>query len=203
MTATASPLVQASRHIAALFPAGSLADGEFIELRTFKGKTPGPRAFHRYSANAVCDALRLSARGFDIYVGVAPRRCPESDNITTCPHKARGGKDHIGRINWAFVEADVEKPYASIEEILARFDSLSIPPDLVVTSGGGAHGYWQLDEPTADFARVEKLTRALRKQLGHDPAIDVSRVLRVAGTVNYKYPALPVAAVVRWRRDAA
>lgn len=195
-------LVHASRHIATVFPANSLDANEFMEVRTFRGKRAGPRTFHRTHAGLIPGALRASAKGLDVFVGVAPRRCPEHVTITSCPHRARGGKDHIARIGWAFVEVDVGKGYESVDEILERFDALPLPPELVVTSGNGAHGYWQLSEPTSDFARVERLTRALSRQLGHDPAFDVSRVLRLAGTLNYKYVPPRITTVVRWAPHA-
>ncbi len=196
------PIENAARHVESVFPVGSLAAGEFMEVRTFRAKRPGRRSFHRDHRQLISTALRASTNGHDVYVGVAPRRCPETTSITACPHPARGGKDHVSRIAWAFVEVDVGKGYESLKAILARFDDLDLPPDLVVTSGNGAHGYWQLTEPTSDFARVERLTRTLSRQLGRDPAFDVSRVLRLAGTVNYKYTPPRIASVVRWRPGA-
>lgn len=189
-------------HISTIFPLGSLESDEFMELRTFRARRPGPRTFHRSHAELISAGLRASANGLDVFVGVAPRRCTENATITSCPHRSRGGKDHIARISWAFVDVDVGKGYDGIDDIFARFDGLALPPDLVVMSGNGAHGYWQLSEPTSDFARVERLTRALSRQLGRDPAFDVSRVLRLAGTMNYKYLPPRTTTVVRWTPHA-
>lgn len=200
--ATNRRLSHAARHVATIFSASSLEADEFMELRTFRGKQPGPRTFHREHGDLISEALRLSAEGWDLFIGVAPRRCPDNATITSCPHRSRGGKDHIARIGWAFVEVDVGKGHDSVDAILERFDGLPLPPELVVTSGNGAHGYWQLSEPTADFGRVERLTRALSRQLGRDPAFDVSRVLRLAGTVNYKYVPPRPTAVVCWTPHA-
>lgn len=200
--AITSPAIAASFHIGTLFSPDGMLPGEHIELRAFK-KGAIEREFHRYSAIAVQAALRLSHRGFDVFVGVAPRVCAESEDITRCPHKARGGKDHIARIGWAFVEIDTGKgEYENVGDILARLDALALPPDMVIASGGGCHAYWRLEPPTSDVHRFERLTRVLQRHLGHDPAVDISRVLRVAGTTNHKYAERPTVSVLRWRPDA-
>lgn len=198
----ASPLTAAAFHIGTLFPPDALGAGEHIELRAFRGKAPGPREFHRSTATAVQSVLRMSARGFDVFTGAAPRRCPDREDIAACPHTAKGGKSHIARIGWAFVEIDAGKgEYENVAEVLERLDALAVPPDMVIASGSGAHAYFRIDPPISDVARFERLTRALRRQLGHDPAVDISRVLRVAGTVNHKYAERPVVSVVRWGRN--
>lgn len=196
-----SALVEAARHIGQLFPTGALAPDEAIELRTFLHGIPAERAFHTATAVAVRDALRCSDLGHDVFVGVAPRRCPDAATMRTCRHRIKGDKRHVGRIGWAFCEIDTAKgEYQTTDEILDRLDSLNIPPHLVVASGsGGAHAYWRLDQPTSDAGRFERLTRALVRTLGHDYAIDVTRILRVAGTRNRKHDPAPLVRVVRWR----
>jgi len=201
-TAITSPLIEATFHVGTLFSPDGMLAGEYIELRAFHGNTV-ERTFYRHSALAVQAALRLSDCGFDVFIGIAPRSCAESEDITRCPHKGRdgaphGGKVHVRRIGWAFCEIDAGKgEYSRVADILARLDGLALPPDMVIASGAGCHAYWRLEPPTADVARFERLTRALRRQLGHDPAVDISRVLRVAGSRNHKYPERPIAAVVR------
>src|SRR3990172_4167052 len=58
---------------------------------------------------------------------------------------------------------------------------------VIVASGMGAHAYWVLGEPTSDLARVEAINRGVRAKLAGDNAIDAARILRLAGTYNYKH----------------
>ena len=69
----------------------------------------------------------------------------------------------------------------------------------VVHSGRGLHGYWLLRESIPLRAedqrrRFAARLRALSTKLGGDPAVaDVARVLRLPGSLNYKYdPPRPV-----------
>ena len=101
----------------------------------------------------------------------------------------------------AWCEIDVGKPYETIEQIVAALDAAQLEPDLMVASGGGVHAYFLLDEPTTDLARLERLNRALVKRVGKDMAVDASRVLRLAGTLNFKYgPPRPVQLLLRRAR---
>lgn len=74
-------------------------------------------------------------------------------------------------------------------------------PDIIVESGTGFHVYWLLTTSmyvrTGRWKEIEAVNRALAKKYRGDiAAIDVSRVLRVPGTLNHKHtPARPVSAV--------
>ena len=79
---------------------------------------------------------------------------------------------------------------------LARFP---VQPSAVVHSGRGLHAYWRLrsyvslEEPN-ERARFGEALRRLALALGGDPAAtDLARVLRIPGSLNWKYtPARPV-----------
>ena len=76
------------------------------------------------------------------------------------------------------------------------------PPPLVVDSGGGYHAYWPLAEDL-DVSAWKALALALKARcdscgFNADPTVtaDAARVLRVPGTLNYKYnPPRPVVVV--------
>ena len=66
----------------------------------------------------------------------------------------------------------------------------SHPPQLIVDSGNGYHGYWFLEpfslrEPE-ERQHLKNTLRGLCHRLGGDPAVvDSSRIMRVAGTTNF------------------
>ncbi len=57
-------------------------------------------------------------------------------------------------------------------------------PDLLVSTGGGIHGWWLTDSSvtTEDADRW----RAWSKTLGSDPVADLPRILRIPGSLNVK-----------------
>jgi hypothetical protein len=76
--------------------------------------------------------------------------------------------------------------------ILARLEGFNPAPTLIVFSGGGYQALFRLDEPlyiggTAErWEELEAYNRHLAVVLGGDiPTINVDRILRVAGTVNW------------------
>jgi hypothetical protein len=129
---------------------------------------------------------------WDVFFGVGLRRCPSTHNILKCPHKERGA-DHVSRLPAAWGDFDVQcpdepdKPHASLDELLQLLRCAAPPPDLLVGSGMGAHGYWTLSAPTTDLDRVERINRSLKVRFQGDNAIDPARILRIAGTFNYKH----------------
>jgi RepB DNA-primase from phage plasmid len=61
-------------------------------------------------------------------------------------------------------------------------------PSVVNFTGGGYHLFWMLREPLdAQDPRIVPLLKGLCAAIGGDPACkDVSRILRIPGTLNYK-----------------
>lgn len=144
--------------------------------------------------------------GKDIYVSMGLTSKPLG------PH-ARGGKDDITAIPGIWVDLDLKnetRAKGSLPVTLA--DLLKIlPPDvkptMTVASGGGLHVYWLFHQPllitdqksrpgdgsTDLVLRWQALLRRRAAQLGWsvDYTHDLSRVLRVAGTQNFKQPESP------------
>lgn len=98
-----------------------------------------------------------------------------------------------------FFDLDVgegTKKYATqVEALLALRDfckATKLPKPLVTSSGGGLHVYWLMTEPlfAADWVPYAEKLKALAITLGlkADPmrTTDISSVLRVAGTFNFK-----------------
>ena len=82
---------------------------------------------------------------------------------------------------------------ADVDSVLSRSER---PPTAIVYSGGGYHLYWLFDEPlrVTQWAETQQLVegwqRHFRAALGAtmDSTHDLSRVMRVPGTPNTKYP---------------
>jgi len=161
--------------------------GDTIELRSFDphdGK-PGPRAWHTNAAEAARDAVDL-ARRYNVYASVNPRI------------DGGGKKDHVTAIVSLHGELDDQKFPGGRAGILAALAQL--PPTLLIDSGGGVHPRWDLtvplrldDDPeqrASIVARVENLMRRIYRFLGRDAppdsVQDVSRILRIPGTLNRK-----------------
>jgi hypothetical protein len=91
------------------------------------------------------------------------------------------------------VDLDVGEAGTSVDEIVEKLMSARLQPAIIVQSGRGVHGYWTLDEPTADLGLVKRINQGLRNRLGGDNAVDPARILRLAGTLHHKQsPPLPV-----------
>jgi hypothetical protein len=115
------------------------------------------------------------------------------------PRAVRAQKRYICAINCLYAEFDV-KVYGSKEAIGAHLEASTFPtPSVLIDSGGGLHGYWLLRDTFAletddQRAAAEVIQRLWVQTIGADPAVhDLTRVLRIPGTLNFKYdPPRPV-----------
>ena len=120
----------------------------------------------------ICD---MADTGWDVYVGVNPRKDVALSS----------GKDNVVETGWVYIDLDHKLDGATLEML----DDC----ELVVSSGNGWHGYKSigsnLDIKTKiATTRYEDKMRAwaLGIHSGADPVFDCTRVLRVAGTINWK-----------------
>jgi len=105
----------------------------------------------------------------------------------------RGTKDAVASIPAVWVDVDA-KDFGG--DLRAAWDSLWEHRPMgrhwtyVVQSGGGFHAYCRLKEPAGpeDFPRLEAINRGLAKSVGGDMnATDAARILRLPGSMNWKY----------------
>jgi hypothetical protein len=140
--------------------------------------------------------------GTDVYFGVSPCAAIPPTNAAgeLAPASAiRSQNEYIAALNCLYAEFDAKDFGGSLDETLAHVRGLAVQPSVLVASGGGFHTYWLLDEPFV-LDTPEKRQRAVDVQArwttfvrGDKAAKDIARVLRVPGTLNYKYePARPV-----------
>jgi RepB DNA-primase from phage plasmid len=116
------------------------------------------------------------AREEHVWVGVVPRRPdPRTGELG-------GTKSHAlpARVVWVDCDAnDGDEP--------RRIREFRPSPHLVVASGGGHHAYWLLRDPVEDARQLREANRILAERLGGDTqAVDVARLLRPPGTLNFK-----------------
>jgi len=141
--------------------------GETIQriMNAEKAASPEFQAWLRYK----------NATGSDIYVGMNP----------LYPHASTRTKNDIESIRHAYLDLDQDGPNA-----LARvLNSDAVPkPNYVLTSSPGKFQIvWKVKDVCLDEA--EGLLRAMSRAFGGDPAAtDATRVLRLPGFANKKYP---------------
>jgi putative DNA primase/helicase len=179
----------ASEFFNAMFGSSLAQKAGEIEIRTFK---PYPA---NYFFGSVSDAAKLAvdlcSQGIDVYFGVNPRI------------GEKGKKENVHYLSAFHAEIDYgslghqkEAEYATYEEALESINNFHLKPSIVVHSGGGFHCYWVLTNPlrVADIGMVtlENINKALTQALKGDSGThDISRVLRVPGTFNFKQPENP------------
>ncbi|WP_261558894.1 hypothetical protein [Frankia tisae] len=160
------------------------------------------------------DCIRRAATG-DVYVGMHPLRHIPPPTEDGRPR--RGGKADVLAVAAVAADLDVESPGHSPKtdtglplpptreealRILAPFP----PATCLVWSGGGWQAWWLLDQ-LAHLGIVEgeritrgwvDLLRAHAAELGYhvDQTGDLARVLRLPGSVNFKYADRPLVRIV-------
>jgi Domain of unknown function (DUF927) len=138
---------------------------------------------------------------------IADAAAPQQNDIffcLSCQRENGGARSKINaksvRALWMDMDVDPNNPekYPSIEEALADLfyfcQLLEIPPpSAVVSSGSGVHAYWiSIDILTVDewlpFANgLKNAAKSSTLKIDAGCTADVSRVLRVPDTWNYKY----------------
>jgi putative DNA primase/helicase len=162
-----------------------------IEIRVFpKGQAP-QQYFCKSESEAASKSYALCNEGFDVYFGVNPRM------------GNKGTKENVRYVSTFHCEIDYgsvghkkETAHGTYEEALDAIQNFSPQPTLVNHSGGGFHCYWVLNNPPnvqeVGLSVIEGINISLSQKLGGDRGTqDISRVLRVPGTFNFKQPDNP------------
>lgn len=128
-------------------------------------------------ADAVAWAAMRSRAGENVYVGVNPRK-PETDL------KSRASDSDVQVAIWQF--ADIDKAEA-LDGLGRKLRALL--PTFSVDTGTNPHRrphlYWRLDEMVGNMAEWSHRQRGIAAVLGGDAVINPSRIMRLAGTVNF------------------
>lgn len=145
---------------------------------------PNKAQFFNLHKDGIADATTFAASraraGENIYVGVNPRK-PQ----TKLAHRANDSDVEISI--WQF--ADIDKA-ASLDGLGKKLRPM--PPYYTVDTGTIPHRrphlYWLLDEPVRNLEQWTQRQSGLAAQLGGDAVINPSRIMRLAGTVNFPPP---------------
>lgn len=122
-----------------------------------------------------------------------------------------GDAAHVTTLNCVWADVDGKCFSDGKDGALRAIDSLPLKPQIIVDSGHGFQPYWLLREPidvAADGKRTVAVMRGLRKALSAsadrtlDSVHDLSRVLRLPGTRNFKDATPLVASVFRFEPSA-
>ena len=106
----------------------------------------------------------------------------------------KANKKEIISVDFLHVDVDPDKDETSeafIERFLPVIQAYEPHPTAIVLSGNGINALWRLAEPVelngpASYTALEDRNLALAEVFGADPSTrDISRILRVPGTVNY------------------
>jgi hypothetical protein len=154
-------------------------------------------------ADAVSQAHSLSNSGLDAYL--APAEFATPDNRQTS--NVEGAFGFWVDIDCGEVKAAAGKGYTTEEvaraavQMFCKTTGLP-PPTFIVLSGSGLHVYWVADsfipreKWQAVAAKLKDLTHALGFLADDSRTADIASVLRMPGTLNYKYyPPRPVTLV--------
>jgi hypothetical protein len=148
--------------------------------------------------------------GTDVYFGVG--------TLSRKPRYGRGKKDNISGIGAIHLDVDIAHADSrvhkkgnlppTLDAAVEFVNGIDLKPSIIVPSGYGLHAYWLLqkfwafdnaDDRAAAGKLIETWQRMYKWRAGHhgwdvDATQDITRVLRVPGTVNYKLPDTPVTA---------
>ena len=145
----------------------------------------------------------------DLYTGVG-YPAPGSTKLVS---NKRCVEAHIGAITGMWADIDSAHPLhkkpnlpPTNEVALGQLTKFAFEPTIIISSGHGIQAWWLFDKPWVfegeeDNPAAQKLAqwwnkeiRALYAEEGWtvDPVYDLTRVLRIPGTINHKDPKKPV-----------
>jgi len=180
---------QAMEFFNCLFEAPLRQERGEIEIRVFPNGY-AQQHFFKSEESAGEMAYILCNEGIDVYFGVNSR-------------VGRGGaKENVHWLSAFHAEIDYgklghkkESTHETHKDALAAIRVFPMEPSVIVHSGGGYHCYWVLLNPVnvmkVGLDNIESVNKALSASLGGDTATDISRLLRVPGTLNLKIPDKP------------
>ncbi len=161
---------------------GSAPDELYLELRCIHPETGEVRTLwgrmgdKRGLGSVLKQADKLNSEGYGVYFAPCLRK------------EKKGNADSAAWVPALWI--DIDSTDARDLEKLKTFDPA---PSFIVSSGGGWHGYWLLDEPflletDADKQKVAAVLRGLFSALNGDPGYvkSVASVMRLPDSVNTK-----------------
>ena len=173
---------QVDQFLSALFLPEELIELRFIESWLSQGKKQSRVArAAQWLQRADVIAMHADLTAFakrtraNIYFGV-------------CPRPRRGDADDGSIKTVRCVWCDIDD--VTVDEAWSRWSHAGIPsPSIVVTSGSGVHGYWLLEQDLHspnERSRLAAMLPWFYTSFGGDHVQNLSRIMRLPGTFNYK-----------------
>lgn len=168
-------------HLEALFaPLRDEYPNGLIELR-YGSPAPNTSSYFNLHASGIEEAASFAAArsraGKNVYVGVNPRK----------PMTARSGSASDTDVEisiWHFADIDRAESLDGLGRKLRV-----LPPTITLSTGTVPHRrphlYWLLEEPVRNMGEWTRRQSGIAGALGGDPVINPSRIMRLAGTVNF------------------
>ncbi|MFW5692384.1 MAG: DUF927 domain-containing protein [Chloroflexota bacterium] len=161
---------------------GSAPDELYLELRCIHPETGEVRTLWRRIgdkrglAAALKQADKLNSAGFGLYFAPCLRR------------EKKGNADSATWVPALWIDIDSTDP-----RTLDKLKAFDPAPSFIVSSGGGWHAYWLLEQPfmletDQDKQKIAAVLRGLFATLDGDPGYvkSVASVMRLPGSVNTK-----------------
>lgn len=177
-----TPRQQLQQFLSALFRPAELIELRFIESWSSQGK----KRSRVVQAARWLDRDELIAR-HDEFLESA-KRTHANLYFGVCPRSHEGDADDRSIETVRCIWCDVDQTTAA--EAYRRWKAAGIPrPSIVVSSGSGVHAYWLLERDLHSREERLRLTAMLPcfyRDFGGDHVQNLSRILRLPGTLNYK-----------------
>lgn len=184
MATVVAPLIEPDAeaikaHLSALFePCAEHYPEGILELRYGPDK-PNQSSYFNTRPEGIAEAagfaVNRNREGCNVYVGVNPRK------PTT---KGSADDSDVPAAFWHFADLD---DVEAVDQAGRRMKSL--PPTMTVTTGTEPHRrphlYWKLEEPVGNMPAWTERQRGIAHSFDGDSVINPSRIMRLAGTVNY------------------
>jgi len=116
----------------------------------------------------------------------------------------KSGNDDVVAVNCLIAEFD-DKDYAG--NATGHAQTLEPAPSVIIHSGGGVHCYWLLDAPflapdRPARNRIADIEKRWNTHIGGSVGVnDIARVLRIPGSLNFKYTPARPATICDWHLD--
>lgn len=185
MATVVAPIIEPNRdaikaHLTELFNPAQWDYPEGLIEICHGPSSPDRAAYFACTDRGIAEAAEFAANrnreGQNLYVGVNPRK-----KLTNLKDRASDSDVEIAFFH--FADLDREEAVAK-----ARGD-LPVKPNMIVMTGtvpnNRPHLYWRLEEPTMNMAAWTERQRGIAQSLDGDAVINPSRIMRLAGTVNY------------------
>lgn len=151
-----------------------------IELR-HGSPAPNRSAYFNLQPDGIADAVAFAAArsraGDNVYVGVNPRK-------PSAWGSGSASDTDVEIAAWQFADIDRAEALDGLGRKLR-----ALPPTYTVNTGSTPnrrpHLYWLLEEPVRNMAEWTQRQRGIAATLEGDAVINPSRIMRLAGTVNF------------------